>query len=231
MFRILQKKDRNFTLVELLVVISIIAILVSMLLPALSKARGKGKQIACLSNHKQLGTATFSYLDDNDEYYYDQYMYNGTNLHGSMAAWKVSLALYVGIKFTVYNVYTNRQPILAKGVFRCPEWNNDRMLVSEKYEGIKGGIGCTHALYQYWLDSTKKYRASTIKRPSRLFLLGDTSEIATKFPMDLAWPFSPNSIGIRHNNGTNTLWADGHASWKTKTAIADSGYDYYYFDR
>jgi prepilin-type N-terminal cleavage/methylation domain-containing protein/prepilin-type processing-associated H-X9-DG protein len=54
-----------FTLIELLVVIAIIGILAAMLLPALGRAQGAGKRIACLSNLHQLGFALRIYIDDN----------------------------------------------------------------------------------------------------------------------------------------------------------------------
>lgn len=58
------RKRLNFTLIELLIVIAIIAILAALLLPALNKARDKGKMIRCVSNQKQVSLFFFQYAND-----------------------------------------------------------------------------------------------------------------------------------------------------------------------
>jgi prepilin-type N-terminal cleavage/methylation domain-containing protein len=75
-------KHRNspFTLIELLVVVAIIAILASMLLPVLGKARQKARETACANNLKQAITGVHMYLDDNDGYFRGRVFYlNGVS--------------------------------------------------------------------------------------------------------------------------------------------------------
>lgn len=65
-----RKRQDPFTLIELLIVIAIIAILASLLLPALGRAKETAKRIACLSNVKQCVIALHHYLQDNEQFPY-----------------------------------------------------------------------------------------------------------------------------------------------------------------
>lgn len=81
---------RYFTLIELLVVIAIIAILASMLLPSLNKAREKARMIACISNQKQLGVACGLYLNDYREVWFP------LGAGNTIERWPNKLVPYVG---------------------------------------------------------------------------------------------------------------------------------------
>src|SRR5438552_4014091 len=64
-----EKSARAFTLIELLVVIAIIAILPSLLIPAIAKAKAKGQGAICMSNGRQIGYAVLMYAGDNYDWF------------------------------------------------------------------------------------------------------------------------------------------------------------------
>ena len=121
-----RRRIAGFTLIELLIVIAIIAILAAMLLPALGRARDKARSIACMSQLKQMGLATQSYIND-----YNDYIPYGREVDNSLFlgyatplnwAWYCRLAPYVNYKAKdFYRLETAYEGKL----FTCPGGESD----------------------------------------------------------------------------------------------------------
>jgi prepilin-type N-terminal cleavage/methylation domain-containing protein/prepilin-type processing-associated H-X9-DG protein len=97
------RRASGFTLVELLVVIGIIAVLMSILLPALNRAKEAAKSVTCASNLKQLGAALAMYVNDNADYT-PRFRYDSqANAPGPYYEWSKAIENYVAAKLSMVN--------------------------------------------------------------------------------------------------------------------------------
>ena len=119
-------KRSGFTLIELLVVIAIIAILAAILFPVFQKVRENARRTACLSNEKQMGTATLQYVQDYDEQFYPHRQNCGTTCSqytqggGTLKAVNFDPNALTRL-YWMYEL----QPYLASyDVFKCPDAPN-----------------------------------------------------------------------------------------------------------
>lgn len=125
-------KKNNFTLIELLVVIAIIAILASMLLPALNKARETAKQAKCSSTVKQFGQATAMYTVDSRDFLPPQQTVALDPTPINQPNWAMILATYLNYKI---KAVTNDD-----GIYLCPSDNTPRTNAAGYYGKISYAV-------------------------------------------------------------------------------------------
>jgi prepilin-type processing-associated H-X9-DG protein/prepilin-type N-terminal cleavage/methylation domain-containing protein len=208
--KIEKKRKWSFTLIELLVVIAIIAILASMLLPALNQAREKAKTIKCAGNLKQMGIAENLYTQDKEDYL-PAMCSGGTP------------ATYTPWWFECLNDYTK-----SCMVFQCPanttQFSDPFFSNSEKtYELVSYGHNFEYL--GHYADSTicDYVKIVQIKKPSETIILSDSKTgmnaagISNPIVYGYAAPLEP-----RHGGGVNALFVDGHVKWYMYNEILHS---------
>ena len=204
----LLRRHRPFTLIELLVVIAIIAILASMLLPSLSAARDKARDISCVNQLKQMGLNMAQYLDDNNEIYMAGY--TGYDPNGGGISWMRTMARY--LNWPNATAWQNWQDWGMKpNMFICPTaaLSPQTEIYLATYNGSTGWA--TSYGFNIRFDY---FKYSTVKNPSLKILLSDSPGKWTTYK-----PWAGNYLpSYRHAGAFTVLLADSHVEkWRANS--------------
>ncbi len=209
------KRHRHFTLIELLVVIAIIAILASMLLPSLSKARGAARRISCASNVKQFLLADTLYQEDNDGWTVTARLRNADNTATNY--WYNILAQY-GTQGAA------RRDTIKGGTLRCPDETVSNETASPAFYSCYNTNVYLHGITKSDTDNRMQgsgkagMRISKVLSPSiaiSIFDMGTYQAVGSQYMYNSAWitkvpKCQGYHVGVRHDMHYNAGYLDGH---------------------
>lgn len=212
----------KFTLIELLVVIAIIAILASMLLPALGKARSVAKRIECASTQKQLGVTLLMYVNDNQ----DHLPWASFKIGSQFPYWTYFLAPYYRVQYYPPSQWGKANTDLSRHI-RCKGQGAENVTNPYQVYMYNATIGGESG---HW-DTTGSFSSSpkkltSLRYASRVLAFTDSiygevgkNLIPTPFLQNFCgqttywWtnPFGNCTVGYsRHLMSANFLFTDGH---------------------
>lgn len=216
-----------FTLVEMLVVVSIIALLISILLPSLSKARQQGKQVVCAARLKQISQGIWNYWAEHNEHvpYVETPMTNGVSVPGfGNSTWtddQINPFDHQRWPKSLANVLTPTYMALADGIFACPAatvgWPRSggpfemtyRPSAANQPNGLIDPSGTYFREHFGFMDG-RVYRRPLLKSSGNR--IADAINAATRrgtFLRDMVRKAGPKVIGP-HRGGVNVInkWMD-----------------------
>ncbi|MFC1762156.1 type II secretion system protein [Planctomycetota bacterium] len=216
------KQREGFTLIELLVVIAVIAVLMGILMPALSRAREQGKRAVCLNNVKQLTLAWILYADDNDG------KICAANVGNSNFGWVAKMDKEDDKEKQIAAMKAGRLYKYCKNLklYKCPTGVRGEMRTYAIVSSMNSNPGG-------WKGEVNKNR-NRISRPGERIVFVDEGKISNAaFSVYYSEPKWADRPPLRHGKGTNFSYADGHSEyWKwtekgtldyASTEIAASG--------
>ena len=209
---------RDFSLIELLVIIAVIAILLSLLLPSLKKARHKALSAVCQSNLSNIGKGVMMFSKNNSGFM-------PTNNIGNSSGFTPGLVYYTS-KYLGVEVDTNN-PLntdLSDTVFHEPVLNG---FISHP---VAAGYGWNWRYMGYKQSKHAQVywprRLESIYEPSHKMLAADTSD--TKYLGGNVY-FRYQNVGNRHNNRINALHGDGHTESVNSAPLRTNNNDKWWY--